>query len=110
MAIGVEFTSRDVGVPKTVKAKKEVILSAGTIHTPQVLQLSGIGDRRLLEEAGIEVVVDLPGVGQNFQDHALLNVPYRCEFFLEKGKYGIEFSANYENRGKESSAYTDSDG
>lgn len=80
VAIGVEFTSRDGGPAKRVLAKKEVILSAGAIHTPQVLQLSGIGDRRLLDEAGIEVVVDLPGVGQNFQDHALLNVPYRCEF------------------------------
>lgn len=64
-------------VSKTVKARKEVILSAGTVHTPQILQLSGIGPKDLLEEAGIEVLVDIPGVGQNFQDHAYLSVGYR---------------------------------
>lgn len=55
--------------PRTVSASKEVILAAGAIHTPQILQLSGIGDARLLARAGISpVVVDLPGVGQRFQD------------------------------------------
>ena len=53
----------------TVKAKKEVIVSAGTIHTPQILQASGVGPKSLLREADIDVVVDLPGVGSNFQDH-----------------------------------------
>ncbi|KAF2194216.1 GMC oxidoreductase [Zopfia rhizophila CBS 207.26] len=62
---GVEFT--------TVKANKEVILSAGTIHSPQLLQLSGIGPRKLLESAGIEPKVELPGVGQNFHDHTTLH-------------------------------------
>ena len=46
-----------------------MIIAAGAPHTPQVLQLSGIGPARLLSELGIPVVVDLPGVGQNFQDH-----------------------------------------
>lgn len=54
---------------KTVKAKKEVIIAAGTIHTPQILQASGIGPKKLLRDAGLNVVVDLPGVGSNFQDH-----------------------------------------
>ncbi|KAI0542832.1 hypothetical protein GGR58DRAFT_172328 [Xylaria digitata] len=53
----------------TVKAKKEVIIAAGAIHSPQLLQQSGIGPSALLEAAGIETVADLPGVGQNFQDH-----------------------------------------
>lgn len=53
----------------SVSARKEVIIAAGTIHTPQVLQASGIGPKRVLDAAGIEVVVDLPGVGSNFQDH-----------------------------------------
>ncbi|KAL1873986.1 hypothetical protein VTK73DRAFT_637 [Phialemonium thermophilum] len=50
-------------------AKLEVIISAGAIHTPQILQRSGIGPAALLKEAGIPLVVDLPGVGYNFQDH-----------------------------------------
>ncbi|SPO02312.1 related to alcohol oxidase [Cephalotrichum gorgonifer] len=69
-AVGVEVHPRgnrdDITV---VKARKEVILAAGAIHTPQVLQLSGIGGEKALEEAGIDVLVDLPGVGANFQDH-----------------------------------------
>ncbi|KAK3372256.1 GMC oxidoreductase-like protein [Podospora didyma] len=55
---------------RTVKARKEIILSAGTIHTPQILQRSGVGPKSLLRGAGIDVIVDLPGVGSNFQDHA----------------------------------------
>ncbi|KXH65783.1 glucose oxidase [Colletotrichum salicis] len=54
---------------RIVKARKEVILATESIHTPQMLQRSGVGGRALLEKAGIEVVVDLPSVGQNFQDH-----------------------------------------
>ena len=83
-ATGLEFTARDVeegeeAEVQTVRARKEVIISAGTVHTPQILQLSGIGPEALLGEAGIEVLVDLPGVGQNFQDHAYLSVGYRCK-------------------------------
>ncbi|KAI1169588.1 GMC oxidoreductase [Nemania sp. FL0916] len=55
-----------------VKANKEVIIAAGAIHSPQLLQQSGIGPRALLKTAGIDIVVDLPGVGQNFQDHPMV--------------------------------------
>ena len=55
---------------RTIKARKEVILAAGAIHTPQILQQSGVGPASLLREANIPVVVDLPGVGSNLQDHA----------------------------------------
>ncbi|KAI8297122.1 Dehydrogenase xptC [Colletotrichum sp. SAR11_240] len=76
-ATGVEFFSRDGdGQSVTVKAKKEVIIAAGAVHTPQILQLSGIGPKPLLDEAGIPVLLDIPGVGQNFQDHAYLSVGY----------------------------------
>jgi choline dehydrogenase-like flavoprotein len=51
-------------------ARREVILCAGAIDTPRLLQLSGIGPRAVLEEAGVDVVVDLPGVGENLMDHA----------------------------------------
>lgn len=64
----------------TVRAKKEVIVSAGAIHSPQVLQLSGIGPNGLLESAGIETKVNLPGVGQNFIDHNCLNMTIKCKY------------------------------
>ncbi|KAK2045759.1 alcohol oxidase [Colletotrichum somersetense] len=71
-ATGVEFPLGN-NTLLTVKAKKEVILSAGTIHTPHLLQVSGIGPKKILEAGGIDVRVDLPGVGQNFQDHPSLS-------------------------------------
>jgi choline dehydrogenase len=59
---------RDAG-RATVSAKRELILSAGAICSPQILQLSGIGPAALLAEHGIDVVLDVPGVGANLQDH-----------------------------------------
>ncbi len=59
-----------------VKASKEVILSAGTFNTPQLLQLSGIGEASLLQEKGIDVLQDLPGVGKNLQDRYELGLTY----------------------------------
>jgi choline dehydrogenase-like flavoprotein len=59
--------------PKTllnVTAKLEVIVSAGALHTPQILQRSGIGPAALVKAAGFELVADLPGVGYNFHDHS----------------------------------------
>jgi choline dehydrogenase len=56
----------------------EVILSAGAIQSPQLLQLSGVGPAKLLASLGIPVVADLPGVGENLQDHLQLRVMYRC--------------------------------
>ncbi|KAF7409730.1 hypothetical protein HZH68_004111 [Vespula germanica] len=66
-AYGVEFIRN--GRVETVFAKKEVILSAGAINTPQLLMLSGIGARNHLENFSIPVIQDSPGVGQNLQDH-----------------------------------------
>jgi choline dehydrogenase len=54
----------------------EVILSAGVFGTPQLLQLSGVGPKALLESLGINVIVDLPGVGEHFQDHVLVPVTW----------------------------------
>ncbi|XP_054283447.1 glucose dehydrogenase [FAD, quinone]-like [Macrosteles quadrilineatus] len=68
-ASGIEFTNRD-GVSLKVFARKEVILSAGAVNSPQLLMLSGIGPRKHLEEHNITVVQDLP-VGENLQDHVL---------------------------------------
>lgn len=54
-----------------IRARREIIISAGGVHTPQILQLSGIGPADLLKQAKVSVKVDLPGVGSNFQDHPL---------------------------------------
>ncbi|KAF1995167.1 GMC oxidoreductase [Amniculicola lignicola CBS 123094] len=61
-----------------VQGAKEYILAAGAVHTPQILELSGVGARDVLEGAGIKVIVELPGVGNNFQDHA--QPRYQCTF------------------------------
>jgi len=52
-----------------VKARKMVVLSSGTLGTPQILERSGVGNRSMLEKLGIKVVSDLPGVGEEYQDH-----------------------------------------
>ncbi|MFK7877223.1 MAG: GMC family oxidoreductase [Paracoccaceae bacterium] len=61
-----------------VTAHKEIILSGGAINSPQLLMLSGIGERAQLAEHGIEVVADLPGVGKNMQDHLQARLVYKC--------------------------------
>ncbi len=66
------------GTQRTAHAAKEVIVSAGAVGSPQLLQLSGIGPRNLLESRGIGVVADLPGVGENLQDHFKVRLAYRC--------------------------------
>jgi len=68
---GVELTLAD-GRAVTIKANREVILSAGAINTPKILMLSGIGDEAQLKAHAIDVVQHLPGVGRNFQDHILV--------------------------------------
>jgi choline dehydrogenase len=59
-------------------ARREVILSAGTVQSPQLLELSGIGQADRLRELGIPVVGDLPGVGENLQDHLQFRLIYKC--------------------------------
>jgi len=76
---GVSFYQRDNPNDKfTVKAKKEVVLAAGAVHTPQILQLSGVGPKAILKAANIDVKLDAPGVGNNFQDHPQVFV--NCNF------------------------------
>lgn len=62
-----------------VTAVKEVVSCAGAIGTPQILQLSGIGPKALLEQHGIEVKLDSPGVGQNLQDHLQIRAVYKVK-------------------------------
>jgi choline dehydrogenase len=62
----------------TIIARGEVIISAGSIHTPQILQRSGIGPPAILKPAGIETLVNLPGVGANFHDHPSIFIGTRA--------------------------------
>ncbi|MCY3996071.1 MAG: choline dehydrogenase [Rhodobacter sp.] len=64
---------------ETVAARREVVLAAGTINTPQILELSGIGDPETLKAAGIEVAHALPEVGENLQEHLGVYLTYRCK-------------------------------
>ena len=75
-AIGVQY--RQNGQSQTVKAKREVILSAGALQSPQLLQLSGIGPSPLLKKFNIAPVHVLPGVGENLQDHLQIRLIYEC--------------------------------
>lgn len=78
-AVGVRLTGVASLINSTILARREVIMSAGAVHTPQILQLSGVGDAAYLKRFGIKSVVDLPGVGQNLQDHLVLKVKYNCK-------------------------------
>jgi len=73
-SVGVEFVTD--GVRRVARAKREVIVSAGAINSPQILMLSGIGEPQALAVQGIKVKAALPGVGQNLQDHAAALLVY----------------------------------
>lgn len=75
-AVGVDY--RVGGQPRLVRARREVIVSAGAFGSPQLLMLSGIGPGAHLQRMGIEVERDLPGVGQNLQDHIDHVQTWRC--------------------------------
>jgi choline dehydrogenase len=86
----------------TVEATREVILSAGSIGSPQILQLSGIGPGALLQQHGIPVVHDLPGVGANLQDHLQIRAVFKvsgvatlntmANSWWGKAKIGLEYA------------------
>ncbi|RZF26546.1 choline dehydrogenase [Paraburkholderia sp. UYCP14C] len=74
-AVGVEYWQG--GVRKRARARVEVILASGAIGSPQILQHSGVGPAHVLRHAGVPVLHDLPGVGQNLQDHLQVRLVYR---------------------------------
>ena len=98
-ASGVEFLQN--GKPVTLNANKEIILCGGTINSPQLLQLSGVGPAALLQQHGIDVVADSPDVGENLQDHLQLRTVYKTtkpntlndelSNTFQKTKAGIEY-------------------
>ncbi|KAG2153654.1 GMC oxidoreductase-domain-containing protein [Suillus bovinus] len=81
-AVGVEFTSDPVSCPDAdqsstiVRASKLIVVSAGAFGSPTILERSGIGAESILKRCGVEQLVDLPGVGENYQDHNLVFAPY----------------------------------
>jgi choline dehydrogenase len=75
-AVGVDYEAG--GRSETVRAEREVILCAGSIGSPMLLQLSGIGPGQVLRDAGVAVVHELPGVGENLQDHLEVYFQFRC--------------------------------
>ena len=98
IATGVEYSIN--GNKKKLKANKEVILCAGSIGSPQILQLSGIGPTKVLKDGGVEILHELPGVGENLQDHLEVYFQYYCKKpitlnsklnLISKGLIGIEW-------------------
>ena len=89
------------GTPMSVSALREVVLSAGAVNSPQILQLSGIGPAALLQKHGIEVVMDAPHVGENLQDHLQIRAVYKVKgtktlntlanSLVGKAKIGLEY-------------------
>jgi len=77
VAVGIKYRKNSHDIE--IHATKEVILSAGSIGSPQILQLSGIGPRQVLADAGVECLHELPGVGENLQDHLEVYFQYKCK-------------------------------
>ncbi|KAK6583677.1 hypothetical protein PZA11_003407 [Diplocarpon coronariae] len=87
-AIGIEYKPNSEHQPqislskpirKTIRARKLVVVTAGALGTPQVLERSGVGNPEILKKLDIPVVADVPGVGENYQDHHLLLYPYKSD-------------------------------
>lgn len=76
-ATGISMTCK--GNRKTIHAGKEIILSAGSIASPAILQRSGVGPKAVLDEAGVDMVFELLGVGENLQDHLEVYFQFHCK-------------------------------
>ena len=87
-AVGVEYEL--AGQRVVAKASREVLISSGPIGSPHLLQRSGIGPAAVLQKAGVEVLHDLPGVGENLQDHSEVYIQFACkEPITLNGKMGL---------------------
>ena len=89
VAIGVEVSINNK--KKIYYANKEILLSAGSINSPKILQLSGVGNATELKEKGIEIIHDLPGVGKNLQDHLEIYIQHKSK----KKETLYDLSTNY---------------
>lgn len=83
--VGVRFDQK--GEFKTLRAAREVIVSGGTVNSPHLLQVSGVGPGDHLNSIGVEVVHDLPGVGRNLSDHYATRISYRVKDALSINEY-----------------------
>ncbi|XP_068994292.1 glucose dehydrogenase [FAD, quinone]-like [Neodiprion pinetum] len=92
IAVGVEYYHNDKFL--TVRAAREVIVFAGTIASPQLLLLCGIGPKKHLDSVGVRVVQDLPGIGENFQDQIMYNLQYTLD---ESDIYDNNWAAAFED-------------
>jgi len=100
-AVGIEYLRK--GSLQKVKANKEIILSAGAIGSPQILQLSGVASTELLNKHNIPVVKELPGVGQNLQDHLQIRLVFKTKqntlndelnSYFKQFKVGLQYFLN----------------
>ncbi|PKR58308.1 GMC family oxidoreductase [Thalassospira lohafexi] len=92
------------GISQQVSATKEIVLSAGAVNSPQILQMSGIGSADLLKRHGIDVVLDAPNVGENLQDHLQIRAVYKvrgartlntlANSLVGKARIGLEYLLN----------------
>lgn len=80
-ATGVTYVSG--GVTYTATVRKDVIVSAGSVQSPHLLELSGIGNKTILEAAGVQSLIDLPGVGENYQDHLITTASFEVPNTIE---------------------------
>jgi choline dehydrogenase len=104
-ATGVEYMQGPANTVKSATAAKEVILSAGAVQSPHILQLSGIGDPEELGKVGVPLVHALPGVGANLQDHLDVTLSWTCPepitlYSMTKGLKRLFIGLNYMLRGK----------
>ncbi|KAK7612899.1 choline dehydrogenase [Phyllosticta citricarpa] len=105
---GVEYGTDAGATRRNIAARREVILAAGAIHTPLLLQLSGIGDESFLSSMNVTTAVDLPGVGNNYQDHFQIATyaPYGNNSFPICESYGADSAADVANREEFYSSHT----
>lgn len=91
-ATGVEYeptANADKVAAAFIGAKKQVLLVAGALNTPLILERSGVGNKELLTKFGLDVVSDLPGVGENYQDHNLITYGYKASLTPETSLDGL---------------------
>lgn len=105
-ATGVHYAASPNEAIHTVHANKEVIICGGAINSPQILQLSGIGDKNLLNDLGIDVVVDLPGVGENLQDHVSAGMSFKPKKRKDAGPTSVTGDARADSYVNSAVSYT----